>query len=224
MSETRENRKSDEMEQGLPENETGKTVGKTSEEVEAETTDVTRDANKAVEEGGKPASASEDMTEIERVKREAQENYDRLVRVYAEFENYKKRMEKEKVEFIKYAHEGLFKDLLGVVDNLERAVAESKKNIQSEGLARGVEMVLKQLKDTFEKYGVRPVQAEGLPFDPNLHEAMMHEPSEEHEENTVIEELQKGYVLKDRLLRPALVKVSKKIVKESDGGQAQEER
>jgi molecular chaperone GrpE len=155
-------------------------------------------------------------SELSQYRREAQENYDRFVRVYAEFENYKKRAVKDKTEFIKYANEGLVKALLGVIDNLERAVDESKKNAHAEGLVEGVEMVLNQLKDILDKHGVREVQAQGAPFDPNLHEAMMHEDSEEHEDNTVIEEFQRGYILNDRLLRPALVKVSRKVEKKAD--------
>ncbi len=171
-------------------------------------------------EGDDTAATQED--ELSRFRREAQENYDRFVRVYAEFENYKKRAVKEKTDFIKYAHEGLVKALLGVIDNLERAVDESKKNSHAEGLVEGVEMVLNQFKDILDKHGVREVQAEGAPFDPNLHEAMMHEDSEEHEDNTVIEEFQKGYILNDRLLRPALVKVSRKVDTKADVGLSEE--
>ncbi len=161
-------------------------------------------------------------SELLQYRREAQENYDRFVRVYAEFENYKKRAVKDKTEFIKYANEGLVKALLGVIDNLERAVDESKKNAHAEELVEGVEMVLNQFKDILGKHGVREVQAQGAPFDPNLHEAMMHEDSEEHDDNTVIEEFQRGYILNDRLLRPALVKVSRKVDKKADVGLSEE--
>lgn len=149
-------------------------------------------------------------TDLEVARREAKENYDKFLRVYAEFENYKKRMERDKSEFLKYANEGLIKELLGVIDNLDRAVGQARQNPESESLVEGVEMILRQTKEIMEKHGVRELQSLGEPFDPNVHEAMMHEVADDHDENTVIDELQKGYVFKDRLIRPALVKVSKK--------------
>jgi len=179
-----------------------------------------------LEKAGEPSEEhleEEEETELARAQREAQENYDKLVRVYAEFENNKKRIEKEKAEFIKYANEGLIKNVLGVMDNLERAVEEAAKHTHSKGLVQGVEMVLKQFKDVLEKYGVREVQAFGEPFDPNVHEAMMHEMEEDFEDNTVIEVFQKGFIFKDRLLRPSMVKVSKKPEKKVDAGMKEEE-
>jgi len=104
----------------------------------------------------------------------------------------------------------MIKDILVVVDNLERAIEQTKNHDQSEGVALGVEMILKQLKDILDKYGVKEMRAMGEPFDPRLHEAVIHEVADEYEENMVISELQKGYILKDRLIRPAMVKVSKK--------------
>jgi len=156
------------------------------------------------------AAVSEAQSAIQAAEQKAEENYDKFLRVYAEFENYKKRMEKEKSEFIKYANEGMIKDILVVVDNLERAIEQTKNHDQSEGVALGVEMILKQLKDILDKYGVKEMRAMGEPFDPRLHEAVIHEVADEYEENMVISELQKGYILKDRLIRPAMVKVSKK--------------
>jgi molecular chaperone GrpE len=182
--------------------------------------EVLEDASEPVE--GEVISEVEETSEVgeeselEKAKREVRENYDKFLRVFAEFENYKKRMERERAEFIKYANEGLIKDHLSVVDNFERAVEQAGENTHAEGLVQGMEMVLKQFKEIHEKYGVREIQALGEPFDPNLHEAMMHEVSNDHDENTVIGELQKGYILKDRLLRPTLVKVSKKAEKNAD--------
>ncbi len=182
--------------------------------------EVSEDASEPTE-GEVVAEAEEtpevvEESELEKAKREVRENYDKFLRVFAEFENYKKRMERERAEFIKYANEGLIKDLLGVVDNFERAVEQAGENMQAEGLVQGMEMILKQFKEIHEKYGVREIQALGEFFDPNLHEAMMHEVADDHEENTVIGELQKGYILKDRLLRPSLVKVSKKAEKNEE--------
>ena len=147
---------------------------------------------------------------LQLAEQKAKENYDKFLRVYAEFENYRKRIDKEKSEFIKYANEGMIKDILVVVDNLERAIEQAKDHAQAEGVVLGVEMILKQLKDILEKYGVKEMRAMGEFFDPRLHEAVIHEVADEHEENMVIAELQKGYILKDRLIRPAMVKVSRK--------------
>ncbi len=189
------------------------------DDASADTVSASPESDQDTEEEGTVAAQEDERA---RYRREAQENYDRFVRIYAEFENYKKRAQKDKAEFIKYANEGLVKALLGVIDNLERAVDESKKNVHAEGLVEGVEMVLNQFKDVLDKHGVREVQAQGAPFDPNVHEAMMHEDSEEHADNTVIEEFQKGYILNDRLLRPALVKVSRKVDTKADVGLSDE--
>ncbi|MBW1740495.1 MAG: nucleotide exchange factor GrpE [Deltaproteobacteria bacterium] len=142
----------------------------------------------------------------------AEENYDRLLRVTAEFENYKKRMEREMNEYRKFANEALIKDILPIVDNLERALEIPYGNNEkaSHGMREGVEMTLKGLLSSLEKFGAVPIESLGKPFDPNFHQAVMQEESEEHPENTVVQELQKGFMMRDRLLRPAMVVVSKK--------------
>ncbi len=168
------------------------------------------------------AEQPEENRELVQAQQEARENHDRFLRVAAEFENYKKRMEKEKSDLIKYANEGLMKELLGVIDNLQRALEQAEQNAQAESLVEGIRMILKQMEDTLGKHGVFEIQALGKAFNPNLHEAMMHEAANEHAENTVIDEFQKGYVLKDRLLRPSLVKVSKKSPDKADVGLTEE--
>lgn len=168
-----------------------------------------------------PEETGEDHGLIQ-AQQEAKENHDRFLRVAAEFENYKKRVEKEKTDLLKYANEGLMQDLLGVIDNLERALDQAEQNAQAESLLAGLRMILKQMKDALGKHGVFEIQALGETFNPNLHEAMMHEAADEHAENTVIAEFQKGYVLKDRLLRPSLVKVSKKGPDKEDVGFTEE--
>lgn len=142
----------------------------------------------------------------------AEENYDRLLRVTAEFENYKKRMEREMNDFRKFANESLIKDILPIVDNLERALEIPYENNESafNGMREGVQMTLKGLQESLEKFGVVSIDSLDKPFDPNFHQAVMQEESEGHPENTVSKELQKGYVMSDRLLRPAMVVVSKK--------------
>ena len=117
--------------------------------------------------------------------------------------------ELEREEISRFANEALIKDLLPVVDNLERAVAHASGSGNGKPLVEGVEMVLKGLLDVLAKHGVTQISAVGQPFDPSKHEAMAQVESESHESNSVVEELQKGYTLRDRLLRPALVSVAK---------------
>ncbi|MGQ9630083.1 MAG: nucleotide exchange factor GrpE [bacterium] len=147
--------------------------------------------------------------EIERLTEERDGYYDRLLRVAAEFDNYKKRMEKERADIIRYANVDLIQELLPVLDNLERALSSAKESHSVESLIQGVEITLKQFLTILGKYGLEKIEAEGQKFDPNVHEAMMVEESEEHGENVIIEELQRGYKIGDRVVRPSLVKVAK---------------
>ncbi len=144
---------------------------------------------------------------------ESAELQDRLLRVAAEFENYKKRMERERTALLKYSGEGIFRELLPVVDNLERAVdkgvvagVEAEKNL--EALLEGVELTLKSLRSTLEKFEVKPIESIGEPFDPTIQEALTMEASETVPANHVLSEFEKGYFYKDRLLRAARVIVS----------------
>jgi molecular chaperone GrpE len=139
---------------------------------------------------------------------EAKDNYDRFVRQVAELENFRKRTTREKEEAIRYANESLIRDLLPVIDNLERAISHAKGGGNGQPLVEGVALVLKGLSDVLNKHGVEQVAAAGRRFDPARHEAMAQVQSDVHEPNTVIEEHHKGYMLKDRLLRPALVTVA----------------
>ncbi len=155
---------------------------------------------------------------LEEAEAKAQENYDRFLRATAEFENYKKRAEREMNDFRKFANESLVKEILPLVDNLERALAIECNNEKKafEGLREGVEMTFKGLMDSLEKFGVVPVEAQGRPFDPNYHQAVSQEETDEYADNTVSQELQKGYMLRDRLIRPSMVVVSKKPDKKAD--------
>lgn len=140
---------------------------------------------------------------------EAQEYKEKWVRAAAEFENYKKRTARETESFKKFANENIIKDMLSVVDNLERALSSSQPEANGDScIAEGVEMTRKEILKVFEKYGVVPVEAMGQPFDPAVHEAVMQEQDPTHPANTVIRELQRGYTLHGRLLRPAMVVVS----------------
>jgi molecular chaperone GrpE len=161
------------------------------------------------------SSEQASVPELERLRQqleakeiEAKENYDRFLRQVAEVENLKKRMAREKTEAIRYANESLIRDLLPILDNLERAVDHAKGG-NGKPLQEGVEMVLKGLLDVLNKHGVTQISAKGESFDPEKHEAIAQVESEEHEPNTVVEEHHKGYFLLDRLLRPSLVSVAK---------------
>ena len=157
-----------------------------------------------------PSAVPDDLEEkLQAAERQAQENHDRFLRVAAELDNFRKRKEREIGDLRKYANQTLLKELLAVVDNLERALAASRETSEPEGLRDGVEMTLKELLKIFEKFGVQPIEALQQPFDPNLHEAVMQESSDAVPANAVVKELQKGYLLRDRLLRPSMVVVSK---------------
>jgi len=140
---------------------------------------------------------------------EAKNMFDRLLRVSAEFDNYKKRCSREMEEFRKYANETILSELLVVVDNLERAIDAGQRSLgKDHELLKGVEMTLKEMMRIFEKFSVKPVEAVGKDFDPAFHQAVMQETSDQFPENMVVKEFQKGYMLHDRLLRPAMVAVS----------------
>lgn len=140
---------------------------------------------------------------------EAKENYDRYVRQIAETENFKKRNARERDDAIRYANEMLLKDLLPIIDNLERAIAHAASGENGQPLVEGVEMVLKGFLDVLSKFGVSQIIAIGQPFDPTKHEAITQVVSDSHDPNVVIEELHRGYMFRDRLLRAALVSVAK---------------
>ena len=135
--------------------------------------------------------------------------YDQLLRRQAEFENYRRRVDREKAEFHARARGEVLLELLPVVDNFERALSSlPKREADAAGLRHGLELIHKQLKDALTKFGLEPVESVGQVFDPHLHEAVTIEPTDEHEENTIIEEFQRGYKLGEKLLRPAKVKVA----------------
>lgn len=148
---------------------------------------------------------------------EAKQFYDRFLRVSAEFENYKKRSSREISEFKKFANESLITALLPVIDNLERAVCSSKENnCDIDSLREGIDLTLNEIVKVLEKFDVKPIEALGKEFDPNFHQAMMQEASLDHPDNTILQELQKGYMIHNRLLRPSMVVVSKQTEKEED--------
>jgi molecular chaperone GrpE len=143
----------------------------------------------------------------------AKEHWEKLLRLQAEFENTRKRLEREKQDFLKFANEGIILELLNILDDLERTVglAQSKhEDVQS--FLKGVEMILAHLYEMLKEYGVKPIEAEGKIFDPHYHEALMQVENKDLPEHTVVEELQKGYLLNEKVIRTSKVKVSKKPV------------
>jgi molecular chaperone GrpE len=163
----------------------------------------------------KKQGGKEEMAELEadlsKAKEEAKENYDRLLRAAAELENYKKRVAKEKSDLIRYGNEELLKALLPVIDNLERALEHATGKGNEEGIRGGVEMTLQQFLQILQRFGVTPIAAEGERFDPTRHEAVMEQASDVYAPGHVISELEKGYLLNDRLVRPAKVVVAKAL-------------
>ena len=164
--------------------------------------------------------------ELEAKKKEAEDSYERLQRVSADFENYKKRTSREMEDFRKFANETLLEEILTVADNLERAIeaasdkksADDKKDGES-GVLKGVDLTLAGVFKIFEKFNVKQLKSVGEPFDPSFHQAIMREKNDGYPENTVIKEAMKGYTIHDRLLRPAMV-----VVSETSGDKIKEEK
>jgi molecular chaperone GrpE len=143
------------------------------------------------------------------LKQQRDDYYDRLLRKTAEFDNYRKRTERERVQLSEAAAADLLQDLLPLVDDMERALKADPGGEATEAIRRGVELILKQLQETLRKRGVTPIESLGADFDPHFHMAVSHEPAVGRREGEVVEEFRRGYMLGDRLLRPAMVKVAK---------------
>ena len=146
---------------------------------------------------------------LEAAEEEAKQSYEKYLRVSAEFENYKKRSLREMEEFRKFANESLIKEMLSVVDNLERAIDSSSDNEGAKSrVVEGIDMTLKEILKIFEKFAVKPIKSLGEKFDPTYHQAVSQEETDDYPDDTVTRELQRGYMLHGRLLRPAMVVVS----------------
>jgi molecular chaperone GrpE len=144
------------------------------------------------------------VNELDALKEERDGLYDRLLRKQAEFENYKKRVDRERSEFVQFASAELMRELLNALDSFDLALRNTGGDL------RGFELIYKQLQDTMGRFGLKPIEAKGQKFDPNFHQAVATQPADNVEENTVVEEMRKGYTLNGRLLRPAMVIVSTK--------------
>ncbi len=151
------------------------------------------------------------LAKLEEQSNLANDYLDHLRRLKAEFENYKKRQERERIEFIKLANEGLICELLSVLDSFDRALMGVHKSHSLESFLPGIELIRKQLEDILVKNGLETIETIGKPFDPKVHEALMHLESDEYPEDIVAQEVRKGYVLNNKVIRPAQVAVSKKL-------------
>jgi len=148
------------------------------------------------------------LEKLKDTEKKSQENYDLYMRTYAEMENIKKRGIREREDLARYANESLIKEILPVIDNLQKAISHAQNDKNPSGLVEGVELTLDGLMKTLEKAGLKEVEAEGKPFDPNLHEAISTQIDDKVAPGHVIMELQKGYVLNGRLIRPSMVVIS----------------
>ncbi|WP_067837087.1 nucleotide exchange factor GrpE [Amphibacillus sediminis] len=146
--------------------------------------------------------------ELKQLEAEKEEIYQKLLRIQAEYDNFRKRTQREKAADLKYKSQSLVTELLPVVDNFERALQTKPDSEQAQSFVEGIEMVYRQLQTALEKEGVEVIETVGQPFDPNVHQAVLQVEDDSYESNTVVEEMQKGYRLKDRVIRPAMVKVN----------------
>jgi len=156
-------------------------------------------------------SEEDAVSEMEAAKSEAKENYDKYLRLAAEFDNYKKRVQRERADLLNYGNEKLLREVLPLVDALERALGHAGKSADSGAFAEGLKLILEQFVGILRKNGVEAIESVGSDFDPNFHEAMLQIESKDHKANEVVEEFERGYMLNGRLLRPAKVSVAKHI-------------
>ncbi|WP_236707867.1 nucleotide exchange factor GrpE [Brevibacillus choshinensis] len=141
-------------------------------------------------------------------KAQAEDHQNKMLRAMADMDNLRRRVRKEQEDLAKYASQKVVEELLPILDNFERALAADKEAMTLESLLTGVDMVYRQMVQVFDKEGLAAIQAKGQPFDPHVHQAVMQTQDPEFDSGVVVEELQKGYMFKDRVVRPAMVKVN----------------
>ena len=188
------------------ENEWNETSEDTS--VENENTAAQADASSTEEGNVEVLDSTHLQNEVERLQTLADDYQQRALRTQADFDNFRKRTQKEKEDFAKYASSKLITELLPIIDNFGRAITAAGDIADSDSFAKGVGMIFRQLEGVLKAEGLEPMETVGQPFNPEFHQAIMQVESDEYEEGIVVEEVQKGYILKDRVLRPAMVKVS----------------
>lgn len=155
-----------------------------------------------------PSEKEVSLEEYEALQEERDKLQDQLLRVQAEYENFRKRTSKEKQADLKYKSQAIVTELLPVIDNFERGLQVEIKDEAAKGVVEGMEMIYRQLNKVLEDEGVKEIPTNGEQFDPNIHQAVMQVEEEGYESNEIVETLQKGYQLKDRVIRPAMVKVN----------------
>ena len=156
-----------------------------------------------------PPAEQSPSVDAAQLRQERDDYYDRLLRKTAEFDNYRKRTDRERQQLADAAAADLLEELLPLVDDMERALKADLGTDATDAMRKGVELIHKQLLETLRKRGVKPIESLGADFDPHFHMAVTHEPADGHREGEVVEEFRRGYMLGDRLLRPAMVKVAK---------------
>ena len=179
----------------------------------------TEEAQESKDQNTSEEEAVEEKDEAQKLAEELTEQKEKVLRLSAEFENYKKRKEKELADFRKFANEAVFKKFLSAIDNIERAVDAAEENGDQANLLEGVKLTHKEMLKIFSNFNVTVIDAEHQPFDPNFHQAVTQEETDDFPENTVTNVLQKGYLLHDRLIRPAMVVVSKKAENETENSE-----
>ncbi len=155
------------------------------------------------------AEEAEEALDPEKLAADLAELNQRFLRTAADFENYKRRTAQEKDDLLKYSNAKLMAELLPVLDNFQLALKSPAESVEAQNVVKGVEMIYRQMLQTLEAAGMAKIEAVGQPFDPNLHEAIMQVDDDTVPEDTVVEELRAGYMLKERVIRPSMVKVSK---------------
>jgi molecular chaperone GrpE len=166
------------------------------------------EANQAAETAEEAAEQTDLASELQRYKALAEETQNRLLRAMADMDNMRRRMRKEQEDLAKYASMNLVEAMLPTLDNFERALSVDKESLTVDTLLEGVNMIYRQMVQLLEKEGLSPIESVGKPFDLNVHQAVMQVEDPEFESGVVVEELQKGYLFKDRVIRPAMVKVN----------------
>jgi molecular chaperone GrpE len=178
------------------------------QEVSEEQEAVSENKETSSPEGEQPAEASSEDNALAELQRQAEDNHSRYLRAQADFDNFRRRTLKEKEELAQYASLKVISQLLPVLDNFERALQTGGEGAESGSFTKGVDMIYRQLNQVLEAEGLKQMEVIGQQFDPELHQAIMQVASEDHDEGTVVEVIQPGYKLKDKVIRPAMVKVS----------------
>lgn len=173
----------------------------------------TEKADSKMEEKAK-ASEEDLKVKLQEMEKKSSENYDKYVRAVAELDNYKKRAVREKADAIRYGNENLLRDILPLVDNMDRAMEHACNSEDFNAFREGLKMLQQQLLSCLQKHGVEQIEAVGKDFDPHVHEAMLQVESKEHDESKVVGEFERGYLLNGRLLRPSKVSVCRRLNKE----------